>query len=278
MKKAKFSMPMIALAIITLTLSSYGLFRLAYDFGDVPAALAIMVIAAFDLFAVAAGAHAMTIARDGDSAGFWNLAVVGAAVLSAVLQYAHTQLAGQPWAVGVMMAMFPIATVSLFEGTLRRSYRLEGRATGRVAEPRASFELLQWFVCPRATWRAFRRGIIDRTIDADALFKMGYLEVTRMPETYQPPKRRQLDMSWDQIVPGMALTSGLHSGPTPEPPGESADPAPVPRSIRSLVRESVQVRGADAEAIIADVQAASPGAREDTIRREIRKASGLRSA
>jgi hypothetical protein len=278
MNKHKFSLPMIALAIITLILSSYGLFRLAHDFGDIPASLAIIVVGGFDLFAIAAGHHALAIAEDGDSSGAWNLAVIGAAVLSAVLQYAHTQLAGQPWPVGVMMAMFPLATVGLFEGTLRRAHRLNGRAAGRVAEPRASFELLQWIVYPKVTWMAFRLAVVDRTLGPDAAFKMGF--VAKKPQAeYRAPKRRELDLAYDQLVPGFPqLTSGLHSGEGPDGSGESADKRPDTRPLTALIRESLQVNGADEEAVYSDVKALRPDAKEDTIRRTIRKEAGPRSA
>lgn len=284
-ERAKYSPWMIALAVVTLTLSSYGLFRLAHDFGDIPTWLAFAAVAGFDVFAIAAGQHAMTIARDGDSAGMWNLAVLGAALLSAVLQYAHTQLADQPVAVGVMMAAFPIATVSLFEGTLRRAHRLNGRRTGRVSQPRASFELLQWLVYPRITMRAFRHGVLDRTLGADAVFKIAYLPTVQPAEEYRPPARRELELSWEQIVPGMsALTSGLRPGESGSGSGASGESGPESperpetRPVSALVEEFVQVSGLDRAACIEHVKRLRPDVQEETIRKAHRTAVALRSA
>lgn len=276
----KYSKTMIALATGTLVLSSYGLFELAHVYGGVPALLAVIVVAGFDLFAVAAGNHAMTVAEDGDSPGPWNLAVIGAAVLSAVLQYMHTVLAGQPWPIGVMMAMFPLATVLLFEGTLRRAHRLNGRETGRVAPPRATFELVQWLFFTKATFRAFRLGVADRSLGGDSAFKLG-LVATEAERRQAAPvdQRRRIDLRYDQIVPGYPVfVSG--SGPELESgqSGESAGTRPETRSVKALVEENMQVTGADDESVFDAVKAARPDVKEDTIRKAIRTARTLRSA
>lgn len=286
MQKRKSAFPMIALAVITLILSSYGLFALAHDYGAVPFPLALVAVAGFDLFAVAAGAHAMKVARDGDSAGVWNLAVIGTACLSAGLQYAHTQLAGQPVAVGIMMAMFPVATVSLFEGTLRRAHRLQGRRSGRVAEPRASFEIMHWFVYPRATWRAFKLGVADRTLGADGAFKLGLIDTAPPDDSYAPPARVDIELDYSQAIPGyrrvvagqtVRQLAGSSAGQSLDAPPD----APEVRSITEIVRESLQINGPDESAraaIVADVLAERPEADEKTIRRTIRRLSALRSA
>lgn len=271
-QKAKFSYPMIALAVATLALSSYGLFDLAHTYGGVPTFFSILVVAGFDLFAIAAGNHAMRVARDGDSAGPWNLAVVGIAILSAVLQYAHTVLAGNPWPIGVMMAMFPLATVMLFEGTLRRAHRLNGRLTGRVAQPRASFELMQWIVFPRATWLAFRLGVQDRSLGGEAAFIIGIERTTTTEPVYVPPARRQFAVDYQgQGIRELAGPSGGESGNVPPE-------TPAKRSLTDLVRESIEVRGPDVAAVVEDVKAANPDAKEDSIRRTFRKQTEIRSA
>jgi hypothetical protein len=275
---------MIVLGVATLALSSYGLFELAHVYGGVPVVFALLVVGGFDVFAIAAGGHAMAIARDGDSAGPWNLAVVGAAVLSAVLQYMHTVLAGQPWPIGVMMAVFPLATVSLFEGTLRRAHRLNGRETGRVAPPRASFELIQWLIFPRATFRAFRLGVADRSLGGDAAFKLGLIaqETERGARTYAEPPRRTIDLSYDRIIPGYPQYVAGPSGTSPElesgQAGQSDGTGPDKRSVKALVEENMQVTGMDDESVFEAVRSARPDVKEDSIRKAIRTARTLRSA
>ena len=275
MKKqhAKFSWPMMILATITLVLSSWGLFELAHIYGAMPAALAIVAVAGFDLTAVAAGSHAMKVAEDGDSGGPWALVVVAAAVLSSVLQFMHTRLAGQSWAVGMMMAAFPLATVLLFEGTLRRAHRLNGRLTGRVARPRATFEILQWIVYPKATFWAFRASIADRSLGGNSAFVLGIEATTPRPiVTEIPDDRREFERNY--------LTGEIRelTGSSPADAPESAGPGPDGRTLKALVEESLQVRGADRNAVVADVLAQRPAADPETIRRTFRKLSGPKSA
>ncbi|HEY2087437.1 MAG TPA: DUF2637 domain-containing protein [Mycobacterium sp.] len=273
-QRAKFSWPMVILASITLVLSSWGLFELAHIYGGMPAALAIVAVTGFDLTAVAAGSHAMKVAEDGDSGGPWALVVVGAAVLSSILQFMHTRLAGQSWAVGVMMAAFPIATVLLFEGTLRRAHRLNGRRTGRVAKPRATFELLQWAVYPKATFWAFRASIADRSLGGGAAFLLGIEATTERPiETDdETDTRRKFERDY--------LTGQIRElpGSDPDSAAESAGPDPDSRTVTELVQASLQVRGADLEAVKADVLKARPAANPDTIRRTFGKLSGPKAA
>lgn len=274
-QKAKFSRPMVGLAITTLILSSYGLFELAHVYGAMPAPFAVLAVAGFDLTAIAAGNHAMTVARDGDSAGPWGLIVVAAAGLSAILQFMHTRLAGQSWAIGIMMAAFPIATVILFEGTLRRAHRLNGRLTGRVAQPRATFELMQWLVYPKATWWAFRRSVADRSLGGNAAFILGIEMTTTTEPEYVPPARREFEFDYGQLTGGgIRELSGSQSGSEPE----SAGDAPDSRPLTVIVRELLQVSQGDKAATHAAVMKVRPAANPDTVRRTIQKESGLRSA
>lgn len=274
-QRAKFSWPMVVLASITLLLSSWGLFELAHVYGGMPAALAVVAVAGFDLTAVAAGGHAMKVAEDGDSGGPWALVVVAAAVLSSVLQFMHTRLAGQSWAVGVMMAAFPIATVLLFEGTLRRAHRLNGRLTGRVAQPRATFELLQWIVYPRATFWAFRASIADRSLGGNSAFILGIEATATVEPEYTPPERREFERDYSEVGSGRVREL---SGSVPADAPESAGSTPDVRTLKTLVKESLQVRGADEDAVVADVLALRPDAKDATIRRYFRTESGPKAA
>jgi hypothetical protein len=280
--KAKISWPLVILAGITLVLSSYGLFKLAHDFGHVPTPIALLAVGGFDLTAMAAGHQAMRVAKDGDSPAAWNALLVLAAGLSAVLQYAHTQLANQSWVIGVMFAFFPIATVVLFEGTLRRTHRLNGRRTGAVARPRASFELLQWLVFPRITLWAFRQGVMDRSLSAQALFTLAVVKLTpEEEETVSEEKRREIEMDYAETLRGRGqITSGL-SGSNPDQTGESADSVrivPDRRKLTELVAEALQVTGADDESVVAEVSAVRPDVKPESIRKAIRTVRTPRSA
>lgn len=185
--------------------------------------------------------------------------------------------------------MFPLATVMLFEGTLRRAARLNGRRTGRVAEPRATFEILQWVFFPKATWHGFKFGIADRTLGGDAAFKLGMVKTADVDPEYVPPQRADLMIDYRQYVPGFPTGAGfvpreLAGSPGRTGPDESGDAArerPETPTVAELVRRGLQVHGPDEsarEAIIRDVMAENPAAKDGTIRREIRKQSALRSA
>lgn len=277
---------MISLGIITLILSSYGLFELAHIFGKMPVPLAILAVAGFDVFAIACGVMAFRVAKDGDSPALWNMAVVAASILSAGLQYVRTQLGGQPVAVGIMMAFFPLATVSLFEGTLRRAFRLSGRRSGRVAPPRASFEILQWLLFHRATWGAFKDGVRDRTLSADAAFKLALIRIETEPvDDWEPERRREIEMDYSADLGGRGQITSGSAGGHPEDVPESAVPPEDVRPVAAIVREKLQVTGVDkagqAEALV-QVMAAKPSAVESTVRRTISRESAemskLRSA
>jgi hypothetical protein len=277
---------MIALGIITLILSAYGLFELAHVFGRMPAPLAVVAVAGFDVFAIACGVMAFRVAKDGDSPAVWNFAVVVAALLTSALQFVRTQLGNQPIAVGVMMAFFPVATVILFEGTLRRAFRISGRRSGRVAPPRASFEILQWLLFRRLTWEAFRDGVLDRTLSADAAFKLALIRQQAAAEVeYHQETRREIELDYAADLGGRAaITSGLSGGQSGAST-ESATPPPDARPASAIARELLQVKGVDKAAqaeVLSAVLAVKPDANADSVRRTIRRESAalskLRSA
>ena len=110
MTKAKISPFLATLAIIMLALSSWGLFRLAVDFAHTPTGLAALAVAGFDLFAIACEKHALDLADDGDSPAPWYALLFVVACLAAVMQFGHAILAGWPALLGVMFAVFPLAT------------------------------------------------------------------------------------------------------------------------------------------------------------------------
>lgn len=281
MTQKKHAWPMFTLATITLVLSSYGLFELAHNYAQAPWLLSVLAVAGFDLTAMAAGRQALLVARDGDSAAPWMLLLTLAACLSAVLQYAHNALEGRPWATGVMFAMFPLATVLLFEGTLRRTHRLSGRRTGRIAHPRATFELLQWIFYPKATLWAFRRAIADRSLGGQAAFMLGIQATTVVQVETDETADERRKFEWTYTNPdGGQIREIQPDRPADRPADapESAGPAPDTRPLTELVQESLQVRGADLEAVKADVLKLRPTANPDSIRRTFGKLSGPKAA
>jgi hypothetical protein len=255
---------MIALGCITLVLSAYGLYGLMHDYAAMPAVLAALAIAGLDLFALAAGKHAIDLAKDGDSPAAWNLLVILVGLVSAVAQYAHMALAGAPWIAGVIFAMFPIATVILFEGSLRRAARLNGRETGRVAPARATFELLQWLVYRKATARAFRLAVADRELSADGAFKIGLMTVAAENVERAPAARRQVTIPYAQLlgVP-LAITDGEADTSAQRPDLGGGQPV----SVAELVRRAMSEGADNADAVLAHVRTVKPDASAEAVRK-----------
>lgn len=265
---------MIALGCITLVLSAYGLYRLMVDFADVPPLLAIFAIAGLDLFALAAGKHAIDLARDGDSPAVWNVIVCAVALVAAAAQWGHVALAGGAWIVALVFAMFPIATVTLFEGTLRRAARLNGRETSRVAPPRATFELMQWLVYPKATWQAFRLAVADRDYGADGAFKIGLLATAPRPEN-PPARRRDVSIDYAALLALRGMPVAITAGP--DMSGQRPDlSGGQPVSVAELVRRAMSDGADTPDAVLAHVRKVRPDVDPGTVRkahtREIEKA------
>lgn len=171
--RVKASRLMVSLAAVTTVLGSYGLFRLLHHHGGMPKELAVAGVAGADLFCAAVAKHALRVAEDGDSAGPWNVVIVIFAAATAGLQYTGAHLDGHPPAVGVLMGMFPLATVLLWEGTLRRAYRVNGRRTGQVAQPRARINPLVMFVRWHAYWHGVKLTVLDPSLTAQDAVRLG---------------------------------------------------------------------------------------------------------
>lgn len=258
---------MLTLGTITLIISAYGLYGLLHDYAGAPALIAALGIAGLDLTALAAGRHAIDLARDGDSPAAWNLVVIMVALVSAGAQYAHQTLTGAPWIVGVVFACFPLATVLLYEGTLRRAARLAGRESGRVAPPRATFELLQWLVYRRATWRAFQLSVADRSLGADGAFKIGLLATAPQPEK-PADRRRGVTINYAQAL-GLGELLAITDGQADTSKDTSDDLAGRPPAIAQLVRDAVSAGHTSDPDVLAHVRETRPDVDPATVRRTL---------
>lgn len=274
----KVSPYMIVMAAITAALSTWGLYGLATNFAHMPGLLAVLAVVGFDVFAIACGKQALDVARDGDSSAPWNALLVLFAVLAAVMQYGHAILAGWPPLVGVMMAAFPIATVALFEGTLRRAYRLNGRRTGNVAMPRATFDVMTWLLYPRLAFQAMRMSVLDRGLNADtALVLAEKVIALARAEAAQPP-RRIMSRSYahltgdGDVIEAQAVRLDTAADTEDAVSGQSTEAVRMSGSVSAAVRDAVTVHGQDYEAVRAAVRVLVPGAKDDAIRKAFARA------
>lgn len=256
------SAPMLLLGAVTAVLSAYGLYGLMTLSGALPPVLAAAAIAGLDVFAIACGKHAIDLARDGDSPVVWNGLVVAVGALSAAAQYAHVRLVGGPPIAGAVMAAFPAATIALYEGALRRAARLSGRAVGIVAQPRATFELWQWLMFPRAAWLGFRMAIADRGLSSDAAFKLGMIAAAH---TRTPRARRR---AWDvDPVTVLAAVVGAPAITADTSGSDQGSAGGRPVSTAELVRAAIAGGAETLDDVTAVVRRQRPDAPADTIRR-----------
>src|SRR4051812_6040707 len=272
--RPKMSPLFLILAVITLALASFGYFRLFVDFADMPGWLAILAVGGLDISAVLLGKHALTVAEDGDSSAPWNAALLGITGLGAFAQFSHALLAGQPVTIGIVSAASPIVTVLLFEGQLRRVYRLNGRAAGRLSPPRATVDLMTWLLYRRLAMRATRLAVLDRGLDSDSALTIAERQLSiELAQTTRPRGRRTLRRTYAAELAGDAVTEidgpdvPTHLPPPVRTPAGRPDDNPDnPPDIRQrgdlarAVGEATEVVGTDPDAVIAAVRWRYPDA------------------
>lgn len=274
--RAKASPLFVALALVTLALSSWGAFHLLHDYGAMPAELAALAVGGLDIVAVLCGKHALTVAADGDSSAPWNAALMLFTGLAAFAQFERASLAGDPLIIGVTMGAFPIATVLLFEGQLRRAYRLNGRAAGRLAPPRATFDLIVWLLYPRQAMQATRFAVLDRGLDSDAALMLAEREMQRRAELEaRKPERRRFRRSYAHLLSGGELRE-LEDGRTIEAdePDESTPSVRTRGAISAAVRTAHAEHGDDLDKVLEVVRTIVPAADRDTVRRTMSRLNG----
>lgn len=300
----------IALACITLALASWGYYDLLAVRGGVPPLLAVFAVAGLDVAAIALGKHALNVAADGDSAALWNLGLLALVGVGAWAQYERARLDGDALVIGVVSAVFPIVTVALFEGQLRRVYRLRGRRAGRVSEPRATQDLVTWLLYPGLAFRATKIGVLDRGLGPDDALAVaqGQRAIAEAAAEAPVPRRRGLTRTYaaeleaaglvdpdaSRDVPARAPlrvpASRVHVPPAPDSaPDDDDDPddddldsdpsrfdtgpglRPVPTSMAGAVRAAMGRHGSDVTRVLADVQRLYPQAERDTVRRQVNR-------
>lgn len=278
-RKTKTSPLFYVLALVTLALSSWGLFRLFHDFAEMPPLLALLAVGGLDIVAVLCGKHALTVAADGDSSAPWNAALIGFTALAAYAQFQHAVLAGDPLVIGVTMAAFPVATVLLFEGQLRRAYRLNGRAAGRLDQPRATFDLMTWLLYRRLAMEATKLAVLDRGLDAATALMLAERKLELEAAAERQPTRRRMRRTYAALTQGGALQE---LEPAPDKPADTEpdkderpdDEVPNVRArgdIAAAVKAAYAELGDNLPDVLAAVRTTIPGAKEDTVRVTLRR-------
>jgi hypothetical protein len=273
-KRERLSPLFLLLAGVTLSLASWGLYGLfTLPSVHMPSGLAVLVVGGLDVAAVAFGKHALTVTEDGDSGLPWNLALVGLTGLGAYAQLAHALLAGYPLAVGLVTMAFPIVTVALFEGQLRRRFRLQGRRTGRVAEPRATVDLMTWIFYRQLALRATKIAVLDRGLDPDTAVMIAERQLAlEAAEEDKPARPRRMRRTYAAELAGGEVADTLHvpSVRTTEdvPDTEEDKPADVRRrgEIAAAVRTAHAKLGNDLDSVYSEVADTYPDVSRDTVR------------
>ena len=260
------------LAGVTLALSSWGLFTLA-QLGGMPSGLALLAVGGLDVAAVLFGQHALTVAADGDSSLPWNLGLLALTGLGAYAQLAVHLLRGDPLAVGLVSMAFPVVTVALFEGQLRRRYRLQGRAAGRVAEPRATVDLITWVFYRSLALRATRLAVLDRGLDQDTALMIAERQLAlEAAADARPAGRRRMRRTYaaelaDGTVEALDVPSErLDVQPEDDPEGGSLRQR---GEVAAAVRASRERVGDNLPDVLADVHRLYPDVPADTVRRTL---------
>jgi hypothetical protein len=268
--KGKISPLFIALTVVTIALSSWGLFDLFTTYAEMPPELALLAVGGLDIVAVLCGKHALTVASDGDSSGPWNGLLLVFTALAAIAQFQHAALSGDPWIIGVTMAAFPVATVILFEGQLRRKARLEGRARGLVPPPRATVPLIVWLFFPKIAFRATRLATLDRGLTGDDAFLVAEAQTAEETEQANAVTRRPQYRRLYPELEGRAVDTvpELSTGQAPDT-AELRDHAEHKPPVAPIVRAAVEKVGADLDAVLSEVRVIRPDVERETVRRTL---------
>jgi len=263
--RARMSPLFLALAGISLLLASWGYFDLFTRHAGMPPGLAVLAVGGLDLAAVLIGKHALTVAQDGDSSLPWNLALIALTALGSFAQFQHAYLNGDAIAVGVVSAAFPVVTVLLFEGQLRRVYRLNGRAAGRLAEPRATVDLITWLFYRRLALRATRLAVLDRGLTQDTALMIAERQLTLEAAADIQPQRRRMRRTYTAELDGSTLEElDVHT-----PKADNGGDVRRRGELAAAIRTAREAHGDNLTDVLEDVRTKFPDVQADTVRRTL---------
>ena len=118
------------------------------------------------------------------------------------MQFAAAVEEGKGVLFGTVMAMAPIAAITLWVVEVRRMFRLQGRAAGTVAQPAATIEPALWLRFFKQAWTAKKFALIDRSLGADDAMKLGILHTQpKPPKAVVTPVRRDRGIAVEDVLP-----------------------------------------------------------------------------
>jgi hypothetical protein len=207
---------MLVLGSLAAIVGGWGLYTMMTRIGGAPPFIGIITIAILELFAVGLGIHAVKVARDGDSPFPFNLGITLIALVAAAVQFAAAIEEGKGVLFGTVMAMAPIAAITLWVVEVRRMFRLQGRAAGTVAQPAATIEPALWLRFFKQAWTAKTFALIDRSLGADDAMKLGILHTQPKPKALVAPVCRDRGIAVEDVLPQLrSLTaSATATAPT----------------------------------------------------------------
>lgn len=191
------------LGLLALLVSAWGLYTAMTTMGGAPGWVGVISVAVMELFAVGLAIHAVNVARDGDSPAPFNVGIVLIALLAAIVQFSAAVSEGKGVLVGAVLAMAPVAAITLWVIEVRRFFRLQGRAAGTVAAPAATIEPALWLRFPKAAWAAKRYALLDRTLGAKDALLLGLQTTTQAPTQVAAPVRVDRGLTAEQVLPEM---------------------------------------------------------------------------
>ncbi len=207
---------MLVLGSLAAVVGGWGLFTMMTRIGGAPPVIGVITIAILELFAVGLAIHAVKVARDGDSPFPFNLGITLIAVLAAIVQFAAAVEEGKGVLFGTVMAMAPIAAITLWVVEVRRMFRLQGRAAGTVAQPAATIEPALWLRFFKQAWTAKKYALIDRSLGADDAMKLGILHTQpKPPKAVVTPVRRDRGIAVEDVLPQLRSLTATTTSTTP---------------------------------------------------------------
>lgn len=172
----------------------------------------------------------------------------------------------------LVLSLLSVGGAVVIESEIMRVWKANARRDGLMSLPRAQVpnEVAREF--PEVGTAAKRLAIRYPNATQASILAMAFEELDRRAAEPAPV---QVRVDVREIIAG---PSGQSAGQSAGVPAIESGPAPAPATLTELVKASMQVNGADAESVIADVLTAKPDAKPDTIRRTVRKLSALKSA